>query len=195
MLFSQTILQIFHICVSHLDFLLCQRLPIKRLPSPADPLAHSVEWWLMCTPSSLTQLTTNDRVSLNDMHLKVVALRHRCFSGQVETDHPTSFEKNLHTDSNSGPIETHRTWAQWQPRSLHFSWRSQVGSLFPQLCLQTTGRCPLWTGQSSPQQPFGPTCGKHVWLIPLVCRIARTFLQCWLWMVSFFISLSLWKIW
>lgn len=91
LLFSQTILQIFHICVSHLDFLLCQRLPIKRLPSPADPLAHSVEWWLMCTPSSLTQFTTNDRVSLNDMHLKVVALRHRCFSGQVETDHPTSF--------------------------------------------------------------------------------------------------------
>lgn len=43
LLFSQTILQIFHICVSHLDFLLCQRLPIKRLPSPADPLAHSVE--------------------------------------------------------------------------------------------------------------------------------------------------------
>lgn len=41
--FRQTILHISHICVPHLGFLLCQRLPIKRLPPPADPLAHSVE--------------------------------------------------------------------------------------------------------------------------------------------------------
>lgn len=40
---STHLTNISHICVHHLGFLLCQRLPIKRLPPLADTLAHSVQ--------------------------------------------------------------------------------------------------------------------------------------------------------
>lgn len=97
---------------------------------------------------------------------------------------PVTAEGKISVLSQVRTSKPQEKWATWQQRSLPFSWPYRDGSLCRPPCLQTTGRCPLWTGRSSPQLPSGPTYGKHVWLIPPVCPTARTFLQCWLWMVS-----------
>lgn len=133
------------------------------------------------------------------MHLKVMVLRHRCLAEQVKErqnsgdapvlDRPSHLlcvtpEGKISVLSQSRTSKPQEKWATWQQRLLPFSWPSRGGSWCRPPCLQTTGRCPLWTGRSSPQLHSGPTCGKHAWLIPPVCPTARTFLQCWLWMVS-----------
>lgn len=177
------------------DFLLLQ-IPLQT-PCTLCGVMTSV-----CTPSrrhTQTHHNAADCASLTDVHLKVLVLWRGCSVEQVKekgssADAPVAArpshllrvtpEGKISVLSQSGPPRQRKKWATWQQRSLPFSWPSRVGSWCHPRCLQTTGRCPLWTGRSSPQLPSGPTYGKRVWLIPLVCPTVRTFLQCWLWMVS-----------
>lgn len=86
--------------------------------------------------------------------------------------------------TRTSELQDTKKWETWPQRLLLFSWPFRGGSWCRPPCLRTTGRCPLWMGRSSPQLPSGLTCGKRVWPIPLACLTARTFLRCWLWMVS-----------
>lgn len=153
----------------------------------ADPLAPGVEWRPECRhapaslPEAAQQMIVQERAR---------TWRHRCGLARYlggETQVATEGEKlSVGTQSGSRRQEIYFLikWETWRRRLWPFCWASRGGSWWRPLCPRTTGRCPPWTGRSSPQPPSGPTCGKPAWPIPQACPTARTSRRCWLWTVS-----------